>query len=677
MIPSRDVILSPLRASASLTGRWLPHIDFERDAIGNVLRSGAAIDDQFAAWGITVSGPSNAAIKPVVLDWSRSVSSSTPGAAAQGKVLTLAEYRDHDHDDHDDDHCYFDAFGNYYEDEERGWRLASGPITFDFQSPVQLDDLRLLGIKTGSSATIKLFGADGSLLQSQTLPGSISGAEQTVRLDGRQVARLVVDIQGQGALAQLIFNREIPAGSRIQVTGSTQTSEGSSYGLSLASPLVAASQWLVNWGDGRIDTFDGDPALAMHTFADGRSTPTLYATARDVQGNIYQANLWRLDVANVPPTLTITGSPTIQAGLPYTLQLSTSDPGNDRLRHWIIEWGDGSRSSLPGNATVARHTYKLAQSQSKSFTIRAAARDEDSSGNDLYRASDFVVSVTPDTSRVLPTIDFERDGNGSILRAPVRLSDQFDALGITVSSTASFPRGPMIVDSSKPATAARDIGTPNSTFKGPGYGLGGIRGFSGANAVAQRNVLILASDVRASSPEDYEAGGTLRFDFDEPVRLAEIHLLDIDKNGSFIKLYAADGSLISTQLVPRRGANSFQIVTLNASHVSRMDIELKGGGAIAAIVSQRGAPTIARPDSRFFVVDAADAVYRYSAPALTWASLRCPRAHNHVASPLMSIPIRYGSSVKKAPTIACWSSIPQPRKLLVHGSREQLISRKG
>ncbi len=133
----------------------------------------------------------------------------------------------------------------------------------------------------------------------------------------------------------------------------------------------------------------------------------------------------------------------------------------------------------------------------------------------------------------------------------------------------------------------------------------------------------------------------MRFDFDEPVKLSEIHLLDIDKSGSFIKLYAADGSVISTRLIPRRGVNSFQIVSLNASHVSRMDVELKGGGAIATIVSQRGAPTIARPDSRFFVVDAGDLVYRYSAPGSDLGDFALPRSSQPrgIASDLDSNPL--------------------------------------
>ncbi len=513
-IAASDIVLSPLTPNASSTGRWLPAIDFERDAQGRILRSGTRLEDEFASWGITVSGPANTIAKPSVLNWSRSVDASTPGASALGKVLTLLEYRDHDddddddHDDHDHDDDEYDYTSTDYdrnEDKDSSWRLVSGPITFDFQSPVMLDQISLLGIKGGSSAIIKLFSVDGSLLHSRTVTGNINGGEQTIRLDGRLVARLVVELQGRGAISQLVFNREIPAGSRIQLAGSTQTNEGSVYSLNLASPLVTSTAWLVNWGDGHIDTIAGDPVNASHVFADGRSVPTVYATARDVLGNVYLANLWSIDVANVSPTLTIAGSNAIEAGQPYTLSLTASDPGQDRLQHWLIDWGDGSRSSLPGHATTATHTYKLTQSQPKAFTIRATARDEDSSSGSSYRSNELNITVSPDSSRVLPTINFERAGDGSILRAPVRLGNQFEEIGVTVSSTATFPRGPMIVDSSRPSASARDIGSPNSTYRGAGYGLGGMRGTTGANSTAHKNVLILASDVRATNPDDYES----------------------------------------------------------------------------------------------------------------------------------------------------------------------------
>ncbi len=156
-MPTQDVWLSPLRPSASTTGRTLPDIDFERDALGNNLRACSLLADEYAAWGVTVRGPAGSNVKPWILDWSRSVDRNIP--AAIGKVLTLATVRheddhdddDHDHDDdddHDDDHD--DRDGDRYRGDDTKWRLASGPISFDFDAPVRLDEVKLLGSRAGA-----------------------------------------------------------------------------------------------------------------------------------------------------------------------------------------------------------------------------------------------------------------------------------------------------------------------------------------------------------------------------------------------------------------------------------------------------------------------------------------------------------------------------------------------
>ena len=134
----------------------------------------------------------------------------------------------------------------------------------------------------------------------------------------------------------------------------------------------------------------------------------------------------------------------------------------------------------------------------------------------------------------------------------------------------------------------------------------------GANKLPLRNVLIISEDNNANNPDDRRRGGTLFFSFDSPVMMDEVHLLDIDSSGTQIRLYNSSGVLINHTSVPNRGDNSFQIVTLDARGVSRMEIVLDGSGAVAAIVSCRNAEPIPVPPSKFFVVDTNDQTFRYS-----------------------------------------------------------------
>jgi uncharacterized repeat protein (TIGR01451 family) len=91
-------------------------------------------------------------------------------------------------------------------------------------------------------------------------------------------------------------------------------------------------------------------------------------------------------VSNIPPTLTTTGGSYTFIGEVYTLNLSATDPGDDTITSWTINWGDGSIVTYAGNPASVTHTYN-----NLGFTsnIIASASDEDGTylQNDLVVAS--------------------------------------------------------------------------------------------------------------------------------------------------------------------------------------------------------------------------------------------------------------------------------------------------
>jgi len=104
-------------------------------------------------------------------------------------------------------------------------------------------------------------------------------------------------------------------------------------------------------------------------------------------------------VTNVAPTLGIIGTADAPGGLPYTIRLAASDPGDDAISAWMVNWGDGRSDSLPGSATEATHLYSRAGG---SFNIEASATDEDGS----YAAAPLHVNVSRDlldVERLTPT----------------------------------------------------------------------------------------------------------------------------------------------------------------------------------------------------------------------------------------------------------------------------------
>jgi len=62
-------------------------------------------------------------------------------------------------------------------------------------------------------------------------------------------------------------------------------------------------------------------------------------------------------------------------GVPFTLNVTTSDPGPDTVSQIVIAWGDGSTSTISGSSGASSHTYAAAGN----YVIRATATDEDGS----------------------------------------------------------------------------------------------------------------------------------------------------------------------------------------------------------------------------------------------------------------------------------------------------------
>ncbi|MDJ0496614.1 MAG: PKD domain-containing protein, partial [Acidimicrobiia bacterium] len=107
---------------------------------------------------------------------------------------------------------------------------------------------------------------------------------------------------------------------------------------------------------------DGGPFTIGLEVDDGTDTDTTSTT---------------LTITNTAPTVTVTGSGSATAGSPYTVNLSVTDPGDDGVLEWDIDWGDGTRTNIVGNPATAAHPYTTPGYHE----IRAAVTDEDGTFN--------------------------------------------------------------------------------------------------------------------------------------------------------------------------------------------------------------------------------------------------------------------------------------------------------
>ncbi len=186
----------------------LPAIDFETDGAGGALETGQIIDDEWAAFGVTVTtgDPIN---HPAMIFDSESISGADydlgtpnqtfggPGIGSGGemgqpgengvplgKVLIISE--DADSSDPDDNG-------------------AGGTITFDFAYPVRVDSVGLLDLDEGSPGSVTARDAGGSVIGSGLATSLGNNSVQTVLLGVIGVRSLEIYFPGSGAVTGLEF----------------------------------------------------------------------------------------------------------------------------------------------------------------------------------------------------------------------------------------------------------------------------------------------------------------------------------------------------------------------------------------------------------------------------------------------------------------------------------------
>jgi len=130
------------------------------------------------------------------------------------------------------------------------------------------------------------------------------------------------------------------------------------------------------------------------------------------------------------------------------IRAAASDPGQDTISAWHINWGDGSVDDLAGNPASVSHTYGA----SGSMAVSAVATDED----DSYSANTLQLQVLPAETLKLtsltPTasgfhVRFNRAIDTTVLNLYDSQAAQLGAPDVTLVGVASgAAKGSLIVD---------------------------------------------------------------------------------------------------------------------------------------------------------------------------------------------------------------------------------------
>ena len=179
-------------------------------------------------------------------------------------------------------------------------------------------------------------------------------------------------------------------------------------------------------------------------------------------------------------------------------------------------------------------------------------------------------------------LDFDELSEGTVV------TDQYAAFGITVSAENNNPAHPdkaVVFDSEDPTGGDTDLGTPNEAYAGPGIGDGGL-----SNLIALFKLLIIGendtdeapADDLVDDPDDEADGGKLIVEFDEPVAVTYLDVIDSEEEGGTVKGFDAGDSEVFSEPILDAGDNSYQNVLVNQDEFEtrKLEVSLVASGAI-------------------------------------------------------------------------------------------------
>ncbi|MEO1615839.1 MAG: Ig-like domain-containing protein, partial [Planctomycetota bacterium] len=286
---------------------------------------------------------------------------------------------------------------------------------------------------------------------------------------------------------------------------------------------------------------------------------------------------------NDPPVaLADTFSTTEDTAVLVPVLVNDSDPNGDAIDVVSV---NATSLSVDQEVTVTGGVIKLLAGGVLRFTPDAGFTgsttfDYSISDGELTASATVSGTVTASHSGFCyPFLDFDRAPNGNETAGGLLAADLYADWGVTISS--KNPNRPaMLFESALPTGGDSDLGSPNQDFGGPGKGTGGQSGQQGENSLSHDRILIISEDGDASDPDDNARGGTLVFDFDSLTTVHSVGLLDIDDTANVIRIYDANGDLINSIHAADVGNNSYQRVAIDASGVSRMEVDFIGSGAV-------------------------------------------------------------------------------------------------
>ena len=233
----------------------------------------------------------------------------------------------------------------------------------------------------------------------------------------------------------------------ISLSGNATVNEGEEYTLNLGVVTDPGqdtiTNYKINWGDGVIDSFVGNPAntTAKHTFADGPSSQTNTVTVTDEDGTFLTGSL-DVQVLNIAPTATLIGNIAVNYGdtvsVAFSDQLDKSNP--DTIAGFHYAYTTTQNSSPPdftgityNSGSTTNTSQVFAELLPGDYTVHGRIIDKDNA----FR--DYTVAVKVNYVNTFTVTNANDDGVGSLRRSIYLANHEAGSQSITFSLPASGP----------------------------------------------------------------------------------------------------------------------------------------------------------------------------------------------------------------------------------------------
>lgn len=264
------------------------------------------------------------------------------------------------------------------------------------------------------------------------------------------------------------------------------------------------------------------------------------------------------------------------SGPVFAVVASLEGSSEDPLETPIVAFGTLDPS---GNGIAAVHFEQSLLAKLKDGGLLLRAGYLAGASIDFTEPAELMIGGDPPLGCELLDFDFTR-GADDVMVGGQTIDQQWASMGMLVSANNNHPAHPnraILFDTGNPTGGDFDLATPNPAAVGNTEPLGN------ALIIAENETGVFGPSGLVTVPDDEAFGGSLFFEFDEPVTLCSATLIDIDEApGTELRLYRNGNFSVPDQTIPiaSLGDGSVQTVTVFAPDVEMLEIFLRGSGGV-------------------------------------------------------------------------------------------------